>query len=189
VTPVVPGAPLTYNVARLLAEPPGSSRDYLVAGVMIDLDAPDLRLADPIEGRVHLARTNRGLIVTADLATSIAESCSRCLRDTDVPLSVRIEEEVLPSIDLHTGLPLGTASEPDVVRLTDHHELELEPLVRDAISLAEPIAPLCEPDCPGLCPICGERLSGGAHDHPDDDGDPRLAGLRALRVDGGPETG
>lgn len=188
-TPVVPGAPLTYNVARLLAEPPGASREYLVAGVIIDLDAPDLRLADPIEGRVHVARSNRGLLVTADLSTSIAALCSRCLRDVDVPLSLRIEEEVLPSIDLLTGQPLDTATEPDVVRLTDHHELELEPVVRDAIALAEPIAPLCEPDCPGLCPICGERLSGGLHDHPDDEGDPRLASLRALRVDDNPGTG
>lgn len=188
-TPAVPGAPLTYNVARLLAEPPGSSRDYLVAGVTIDLGAPELQLADPIEGRVHLARTNRGLLVTADLATSLAATCSRCLRDIDVPLSLRIQEEALPSIDLHTGLPLDTAAEPDVVRLTDHHELELEPVVRDAISLAEPIAPLCETRCPGLCPVCGERLSDGDHDHPEDEGDPRLAGLRALRVDGGPETG
>jgi hypothetical protein len=60
VTPVVPGAPLTYNVARLLAEPPGSSRDYLVAGVMIDLDASDLQ-RDPIEVGSTSA-DNRGLI-------------------------------------------------------------------------------------------------------------------------------
>jgi len=189
VTASGPGAPLTYNVARLLAEPAGSSRDYLVAGVTIDLDAADLRLADPIEGRVHLARTNRGLLVTAGLTTSLAASCSRCLRDIEVPLDLRIEEEALPSIDLHSGLPLDVSAEPDVVRLTDHHELELEPVVRDAISLAEPIAPLCEPDCPGLCPRCGERLAGGDHDHPDDEGDPRLAALRALRVDGGPDPG
>jgi uncharacterized protein len=189
VTPAVPGAPLTYNVAGLLGELPGASRDYRVAGVTIDLDAPDLRLSDPIEGRVHLSRTNRGLLVTADLSAGIASSCSRCLRDIEVPLSFRIEEEVLPSIDLHSGLPLDAEGEPDVLRLTDHHELELGPVVRDAISLAEPIAPLCEPDCPGLCPICGEPLAGGAHDHPDDEGDPRLAALRGLRVDGGTETG
>jgi uncharacterized protein len=189
VTAAVPGAPLTYNVAGLLTEPPGASRDYRVAGVTIDLDAPDLRLSDPIEGRVHLSRTNRGLLVTADLSTGIASSCSRCLRDIEVPLSFLVEEEVLPSIDLHSGQPLDVAAEPDVLRLTDHHELELGPVVRDAISLAEPIAPLCEPDCPGLCPVCGERLADSAHDHPDDDGDPRLAGLRALRVDGRTGTG
>jgi uncharacterized protein len=189
VTRATPGAPLTYHVARLLTEAPGSARDYTVAGVTIPLDDPDLRLADPIAGRVHLARTNRGLIARASLSTSLAGSCSRCLREIDIPLELRIDEEVLPSIDLASGQPLDPSAEPDVLRLNDHHELDLAPAVRDAISLAEPIAPLCEPDCPGLCPSCGEPLSGGRHDHPDDDGDPRLAALRGLRVDGGPENG
>lgn len=183
------GAPLTYNVARLLSEGPGARRDYAVSGVTVDLDDPELRLADPIEGRVRLARTNRGLLVQANLRTSLEASCSRCLRDIEVPVEVRIDEEVLPSIDLVTGLPVDTGAEPDVVRLTDHHELELAPLVRDAISLAEPIAPLCEVACQGLCPTCGERLTAGPHDHGDEAVDPRLEGLRSLRVDGGDETG
>lgn len=188
-TRAAPGAPLTYHVAALLGEPPGSTRDYDVAGATVAFDDPELRLADPIEGRVHVVRTNRGLLVRAGLRTSLAGTCSRCLRDIEVPLELAIVEEVLPSIDLHTGQPVDTSAEPDVLRLTDHHELELEPAVRDAISLAEPIAPLCEPDCPGLCLVCGERLTDGPHDHPDEEGDPRLAALRGLRVDGGPETG
>jgi uncharacterized protein len=179
--------PLTWNVAGLLAEPPGATRDYLVAGVTIDL-GEDLRQADPIEGRVHLARTNRGLVVTADLDTSLEAQCSRCLRDIEVPIEIAIEEEVLPSVDLESGVPVDTEAEPDVTRLTDHHELELEGLVREAIQLAEPIAPLCEPDCPGLCPVCGERLTNGPHDHGDDDIDPRLEALKAFKVDAAAET-
>jgi uncharacterized protein len=179
------GEPLTYNVAGLLAEPVGSTRDYVVAGIMLDL-GEDLRQSDPVEGTLHLARTNRGLLVIGDLRTSLDTECSRCLRDIEVPLELHIEEEALPSIDLHTGLPLDTSSEPDALRLNQHHELELEPVVREAIQLAEPIAPLCEPDCPGLCSVCGERLTDGPHDHPDDDIDPRLEALRAFRVDADP---
>jgi uncharacterized protein len=187
VTAHPPGAPLTYHVARLLTEPAGSSRDYDVSGVTIDLD-DGLRLADPIEGRIRLTRTNRGLLVVAELQAAIEAACSRCLREIEVPLTLAIEEEALPSIDLVTGSPLDVAAEPDVVRLTDHHELELEPVVREAISLAEPIAPLCEAACPGLCPVCGERLAGGPHEHSDEDVDPRLEGLKAFRVDGEAQT-
>ena len=70
--------------------------------------------------------------------------------------------------------------EPEVSRLTDHHELDLETPVREAFQLAEPIAPLCRPDCPGLCVVCGGRLEEGTHDHPDDDIDPRLEALRGF---------
>ena len=173
--------PLTWPLAGLLAEPPGAARTYPLAGVTIPLD-DELRLAGPIEGSVTVRRTNRGVLVTARLRTSLAESCSRCLRDIDVPLTLDIDEEVLPSIDIATGQIIDTAAEPDVVRLTRHHELELEPIVREAISLAEPIAPLCRPDCPGLCPTCGLELGSGPHDHPDTDIDPRLEALRAFRV-------
>jgi uncharacterized protein len=180
-------SPLAWNVAALLTEPPGSTRDYLVAGVIIDL-GEDLRLADPIEGRVRLSRTNRGLLVHADLQTSLDTQCSRCLRDIEVPLELRIDEEALPTIDLATGLPLDPSVDPDTLRLTDHHELELEGTVREAILLAEPIAPLCEPDCPGLCAVCGERLAGRPHDHGEDPIDPRLEVLRALIVDDDDES-
>jgi uncharacterized protein len=181
------GEPLTYNDAGLLADPAGSTRDYVVAGVMLDL-GEDLYQSDPVEGTIHLARTNRGLLVRGDLRTSLDEECSRCLREVEVPLELHIEEEALPSIDLHTGQPLDTSTEPEAIYLNEHHELELEPLVREAIQLAEPIAPLCEENCPGLCPVCGERMTGGPHDHPDDDIDPRLEVLRAFRVDDDSET-
>ena len=181
------GEPLTWNVAGLLAEPPGSIRVYPIAGVTIDL-GDDLRLADPIEGTVRLTRTNRGLLVQADLTTSLDTECSRCLREIEVPIEVRLEEEALPSLDFATGLPVDTSAEPDALRLNDHHELELETPVREAIQLAEPIAPLCEPDCPGLCPVCGERQSDGPHAHAEDDIDPRLEALKAFKVDGDDET-
>jgi uncharacterized protein len=73
------------------------------------------------------------------------------------------------------------AGEEEPLRLTDHHELELESPVREAILLEEPIAPLCRPDCPGLCLVCGERLEEGDHDHPADDIDPRLEALRGFK--------
>jgi len=185
---VTAAAPLTYPLAGLLAEPYGTTRHFDVHGVTIPLP-DDLRLAGPIEGRVDIARTNRGVLVRAGLETSIEATCARCLRDIEVPIDVQIEEEALPTIDPGSGQPLDTTSEPEVARLNGHHELELGPLVADAISLAEPIAPLCEAACPGLCPTCGERLGPGHAAHPDDEIDPRLAALRGFRVDGDGETG
>lgn len=181
-------APLVYPLAGLLAEPAGTERRYEIHGATLALP-DDLRLAEPIEGTVRIARTNRGVLVDAHLRTALEGECSRCLRDVDIPTTVEIREEVLPSVDIASGHALDTNTEPDIARLSDHHELDLGALAAEAISLAEPIAPLCEPDCPGLCVTCGARLGPGHEAHPEDDIDPRFAALRAFRVDGNGETG
>jgi len=182
------GDPLTFAVAGLMGEPPGTVRDYAIDAV--DVDPGDgLVLTQPVSGTLRLSRTNRGLVADARLSSAIAGDCARCLRPVVTPIRFRIDEEILPSIDVSSGLPvpLEEGGDPEAPRLTDHHELELRPLIAEAISLQEPIAPLCEPDCPGLCPECGERLEPGHH-HDDADIDPRLEALRAFRVDGEADT-
>ena len=173
--------PLAWNVAGLLADDPGADRIYEVEDVKIDL-GEDLELARPIKGRVRLLRTNRGIFAHADLRTALALQCSRCLRDIELPVEIRFQEEYLPALDLTTGRPLPIDDEPDIARLTDHHELDLETPVREAIQLAEPIAPLHSPDCRGLCIVCGLPLEDGEHDHPDEDIDPRMEALRGFQA-------
>lgn len=177
-----PDGPFLFNVAGLLADAVGSTRDAEIADARIALP-DDLTLAAPIAGTIRLARENRGILATARLTTALAGECARCLRPLSTPVEIVVDEEFLPSIDLVSGRPLATDAEPEALRLNDHHELDLEPSIRDAISLAEPIAPLDRPDCPGLCVVCGMPLDEGVHDHPDDDIDPRLEALRAFRPD------
>lgn len=181
-------APLVYPLAGLLAEPAGTERRYEIHGATLPL--PDgLHLAEPIDGALRISRTNRGVFVDAQLSTAIDAECSRCLREIEVPTTVQVREEVLPTVDVATGHRLDTSEEPDVTRLTEHHELDLGKLAAEAISLAEPIAPLCEPDCPGLCVTCGARLGPDHEAHPEDDLDPRFAALKGFRVDGDGESG
>lgn len=181
----VVGDELTLALSGLMAEAPGTVRDYEVGGVAVD-PGDGIVLAEPVSGTLRLSRTNRGLVVDARLRTALAGECARCLRPLVTRVAFRIEEEVLPTIDLASGLvvPVEEDADPEAPRLTDHHELELRPLVDEAISLQEPIAPLCEPDCPGLCTECGERMEPGHRGH-DEPIDPRLAALQAFRVDDG----
>jgi uncharacterized protein len=178
-------APLVWNVAGLLGETSGAVRDYAVDGVRI-ADDEEVALAGPIAGRVHLGRTNRGLLVDADFTTTLAMQCARCLRDLTLPLAFEIHDEALPAIDIHSGKALALSPEDEeagVIRLTDHHELDLEQPIREAILLALPIAPLDRVDCPGRCIVCGLPLAAGSHDHPDDDIDPRLEALKGFVTD------
>lgn len=189
---------LVWNVAGLLGEGIGAVRDYVVEGVDLapsggptedaddDVVVPEPTLAAPIEGRIHVVRTNRGLLVDADFTTKLATECVRCLRPMTIPFAFEIHDEALPSLDLKSGKPVAVSPEDEeagVIVLTDHHELDLERAVRDAIVLDAPIAPLDRDDCPGLCITCGLPLDEGTHDHPDDDVDPRLEALRGFVVE------
>src|SRR5262245_54491001 len=77
-------APLVFPLAGLLAEPAGTERRYELHGATIQLPG-DLRLTEPIDGNVRITRTNRGVLVDARIATAIAGTCARCLRDIEVP--------------------------------------------------------------------------------------------------------
>jgi uncharacterized protein len=170
---------LIFNVTGLLAEPAGSVREITVSSPPLGL-GPDLHQIRDIEGELRLTRTNRGLLVKGRLTTAIELICSRCLREIEWPVDIELEEEALPSLDFVTGLPVDPTEEPDALRLTEHHELDLEGEVRDSIALAEPIAPVCREDCPGLCIECGQELASGPHDHSGDEIDPRLEALRSF---------
>jgi len=180
-------APLNIPLAGLLAESVGDSRRFDLTGIQIPLD-DGLVLAGPIEGSLDIARTNRGLLVDGHLRTALAGECSRCLGPAVTTLAMNFREELLPSIDLQSGAAADRSVDPDATRLNDHHELELETFLREAVSLAAPIAPLCRTDCHGLCIVCGERLGDGHQTHDGGDIDPRLAALRAFRVDGDADT-
>ena len=177
------GSPdLKVPLAAFLAESAGSVRHLEIEPTTIALD-DDLVLGGPISGTLELSRTNRGIFVRGDLRTSLSMDCSRCLGPAPVELVAAIREEVLPAIDPASGLAVDPSTDADVMRLTAHHELDVESLMREAVSLSAPIAPLCRPDCPGLCPECGARMADGHPAHDIDDIDPRLAALRGFQVD------
>ena len=172
---------LSYNVASLLRAAPGTARTHDVSLPTLTV-AEDVTLVAPVVGEVRLQRTSRSILVRGHVSTALVVPCARCLASTTAAVDADFEEEALPSIDIDTGQPVDTSDEPDALRLDDHHELDLTETVREAISLAEPLVPLCRPDCHGLCLECGADLNADpAHHHDDDAIDPRLAVLAALR--------
>ncbi len=59
--------------------------------------------------------------------------------------------------------------------------VDLAPLVRDAVLLGLPPAPLCEEGCLGLCPVCGANRNEARCSCDASPPDPRWAALDALR--------
>ena len=60
--------------------------------------------------------------------------------------------------------------------------IDLEPMVRDALLLELPLAPLCNPDCAGLCATCGANHNLTRCECVTSEIDPRWAALRSLEL-------
>ena len=169
-----------FNVVGLLREPSGSTRDIRLRDHYVSL-GPDVELAGPLDADLRLQRTNRGIIVRGEVRAPLRRTCARCNDAYVEEVRAAIGEEFVPSIDPVSGVALGAPDADDeTLRINDHHEIELDPVLHDEHALTEPMHPLCRPDCPGLCPECGERLGPEHREHADAEIDPRLAGLAAL---------
>ncbi|HET7645229.1 MAG TPA: DUF177 domain-containing protein [Candidatus Limnocylindria bacterium] len=171
----------SFNVAGLLHEPPGSTRDIRLRDHYVTL-GPDVELAGPLDADLRLQRTNRGIFLRGELRAPLRRVCGRCTEPYVDDVRVPVEEEFLPTLDPVTGVPVRTDGADDATTqwIDEHHEIELDGVFHDELALTEPMLPLCRPDCPGLCVECGERLDRGDHAHGGPEIDPRLAGLAAL---------
>jgi uncharacterized protein len=149
---------MRFNVAQLLRESPGAIRWYEVDEAPYAVD-DGVHVVEPIAGRVHVARTNRGVVVEARLRTRVRQECARCLRDVTSPIAIRFAEEYFPTVDPRTGLPVGAPEDGVGFMLTETHELDLREPVRQTILVEQPMQPLCRAECAGLCPTCGQDLN------------------------------
>jgi uncharacterized protein len=168
-----------FNVAQLLKEPIGATRAYDVV-VPVDTQTPEAVTTEPLAGRVHMLRTNRGVLVEGRFTGHLMVPCGRCLRDTVVPVDVSIEEEFQPTVDVVRGTFLPVEEEDESLLINELHILDIGEVLRQALLLEVPMQVLCRPDCAGLCPTCGRDLNTGSCDCSPVDLDPRWEQLEAL---------
>jgi uncharacterized protein len=172
--------------ARDLGRRPGTSRRYTrTAGLDHELGFEPVVLLPAgrqIEFDVLLESVVEGVLVTGTATAEFDGECARCLD----PLTERIDVEFTELFAYPDSATDSTTEEDEVFRLVDDL-VDLEPVVRDAIVLALPAAPLCSPDCRGLCPDCGARWADLGPDHRHETIDPRWAAVKD-RFGGGADT-
>lgn len=146
---------MQYNVAQLLKEPTGATRSVPVDSGMAASGAP----AVAYRGRVQLLRTHQGLLVRGRVNAAVPLTCSRCLKDFVNPASLDLEEEFFPRVDVNTGSRMTLPADYEGTVIDTNHVLDLAEVLRQYSIAAQPIKPLCRPECSGLCPECGVDLN------------------------------
>jgi uncharacterized protein len=177
-----PRNPFVFDT-RELGRRPGTMRRVTrrapaPAGLGLDL----IRVApgSPIDIDVRLEAVMEGVLVTGTATVELVGECARCLDALERDLEADVQELY--------AYPDHEIDDDDTEHLVGDL-LDLEPVLRDAIVLALPLSPVCEDDCPGLCPQCGVHLAEAEPGHSHEVADPRWARLREIAGDTGPERG
>ncbi|MCY0886674.1 MAG: DUF177 domain-containing protein [Firmicutes bacterium] len=140
------------------------------------------RLADPGLVDVLVRNTGAALVVEITGTAEVEATCSRCLK----PFRLTVPFSAVEEFREEPGPPdewLGYSR-------YQADELDLDDVIADAVALAMPMAPVCRPDCRGLCPVCGadrNEIECGCVP----EADPRWEALRGLTFEGreGPQNG
>lgn len=167
------GHELRVNVGFLLKETAGYSRTILYESEHLLL-GEDLAVND-LDGAVRFTRTPEGLLTRGRITADVETECSRCLVDTTLPVSADLEELWY--------YPPEKAPEDAEWVIQEDANLDLTPLVREHFLLGIPIQVLCQPDCRGLCPQCGQDFNQGSCNCAAEMLDSRLSPLRSLLDD------
>jgi uncharacterized protein len=149
---------------------PGAQREAHVLAPLRDLRGPGATVPpdDPIALDLTLERVSEGIVVRGNVRGRWQADCSRCLTPVGGGVAVHVDE-------LFERHPLAGET-----YLLDDDVVDLEPLVRDALLLELPSAPLCRPECAGLCAVCGTDHNVASCTCDTSEPDPRWAALRSL---------
>jgi uncharacterized protein len=171
------------NVAALLKQDVGARADYHVTEDRIDPRGENAGLREAgavsIDADIVATHTNPGAYLEGEADAGVEVTCSRCLRPIETPVHTEFAEQYYATIGVVHGEALAEAPR-DAKIIGSDFGIDLVPLLREELILATPLAPLCRPDCKGLCEQCGRDLNLEPHTH-EAPTDERWARLQELK--------
>ncbi len=174
-----PSAPWVIDT-RELGRRPGAMRSYrrdVPAPAGLELDVIRIPEGDVVALDVRLESVVEGVLVSGTARAPVAGECARCLD----PLADRVEVELI-ELFAYPDTATEESTDPDEVSRVVDDLVDLEPVIRDAVLLALPLAPLCRDNCPGLCPECGGKRAELGAEHRHETMDPRWAALKRFSI-------
>ena len=140
----------------------------------------ELNLSSPVSLKLSLVNTGKTVLVSGTLKTKVRLECSRCLKEFEYPVSIKIEEEYVSKAS--TGR--NKREEPEELELKDDdfvfeidekNIIDLDEAIRQNIIVSLPIKQLCSKSCSVDKLVKSKEKSV----------DPRLEKLKSIKITGG----
>ena len=171
----------TIDVARLNTTPGGSMDIRLqVSPQEIGELGKEVSLVAPLTARLYLTNTNPVILVEGTLVAPVQVRCSRCLGEFVQTLEVPISEAFLSSEYQEQPGDLSEDSSEEELSIFFGNTIELGEALRENLLAALPMKALCQAECRGLCPRCGQNLNEQDCSCTRYEADPRLQVLKKL---------
>ena len=129
-----------------------------------------------LQARVFVQPQDKGCLVRGELSGAVRLPCDRCAEtfETELVHEFAVFEELDGDAD---------QTESGLVRDSGGTlELDVGGLLWEQFVLALPERAVCHPECRGLCAQCGANLNPAPCQCVAEEGDPRLAALRNLKI-------
>ena len=164
--------PLVLNVAELLRTP-GLERHLELESstTELGLDEDPRLVPGPVLLDLHLGVLSDGIVLRGTVTSAWTGECRRCLAAIGGPLVLDVQE-----------LYQNRVTDPEAFPI-EQDQLDLRPMAREVLLIDAPAAPLCRPDCAGICPVCGGNRNEDPCTCETTPVDNRWAALDALRDD------
>lgn len=136
-------------------ELPDSSLGPVDTGAFFN-SGEDISVNPDISGKLFMTRDNDEIILSGVVNSTARLKCSRCLAEYETGL----ETDISLVLKVANPASLDDEAELDENEIPVHgSEIDLGAILLQEIILDVPMKPLCDENCPGLCPQCG-RLKG-----------------------------
>ncbi len=128
----------------------------------------------PLDVHAVIDKFEHDIRIKVDFRTEAAYECDRCLDHFHRQVTGSFQQiYTLGSDDLSDDI--------EILKLaSDAREIDISPLLREAVLLNHPIKMLCDPECKGICPNCGVDLNKEACQCSGGGTDPRWDELKKL---------
>lgn len=125
----------------------------------------DLVVEGPLGGKLLITRQGgNDLHIRGTISARILLACCRCLIPFGHPVQTEFYVDCTPIVKTGSGQEHRLYGEELNLHFYQGDVLDLDEIIQSQIYLETPMAPLCQADCAGLCPSCGEKLEKKDHD-------------------------
>ncbi len=150
---------------------------------MVVAQQPDIVECGPLNVRFQAHYAAGAVEVGGRLAAEMTLVCSRCLTHfehaLEVPVKALFKVKDRESEAEDDALDADDEADEDTYFVTGS-KVDLRPFFVENVLLNVPFIPICDPDCKGLCPVCGVNRNEQSCGCKPERIDPRLAGLKGF---------